>query len=449
MSKYVLKFGGASLKDADAVKRASGIIKDFYEKNKPEQLVVVVSAPGKIGESDLEDKITNILEEIHKGDRLRTNFDEVKERTFQLCIGLGVPQPVHLYDCLEGAIKSSEKDDKGYSSIVSIGERISVHALGNFLKKTNPKTETFDFNEFGMITDSYREAFATDDATIEIEKSLNGKKGILVIPGFVGYNEKGEVTTLGRNSSNYSATKIAEAIVADGVYIFSDEPGVRRANPKLVPDAEIIKELTHMEAREYAAIGAKIINAKSIEPARRENIPIYIVDENYEGTKISRNINFEHMGAKIIASVPHHHVLTIEYGAREADKPGSLHEITGYFTEAKINIKSSPDETFRQSFAFLLDDDGDLDMLLRKIGKKYEYKLSNQFARVSLIGEGMAMQVGIVERFGRAYRQKGISFQKISQAEPQLNLTTYVKQEDERRAVRAVYDEFFRNNSKK
>jgi len=260
----------------------------------------------------------------------------------------------------------------------------------------------------------------------------------------LGYNDKGEVATLGRDGSNYTATKIGEAILANGVYIFSDEPGVRRANPRLVPDAEIIKELTYREALEYASIGAKIINSKSIKPAERENVPMFIVDDNYEGTKICRNISFEHMGAKIIASVPHHYILTVDY---DTDKPGELNEITDYFRDARINIKACPDETFRQSFAFVMDEKSDLGKLLR-LGEKFSFELSNDFARVSLIGEGLSSQIGIITRMGRAYENKGISFEMVSQAKPQLNVTTFVRQKDERRAVKALYDEFFRNNGK-
>ena len=313
MAKYVLKFGGTSLRDADAVKRAFNIINDFYDKNKPEQLVVVASAAGKTGDDEMDDKITNLLENIYNKEKISANKNEIISRTSKLCETLGIKPPIDLYSDLEKAIQENERDDRSYSSIVSMGERISVHTLGNFIKENNLKTETFDFNEFGMITDRYKEAHATDDATIEIEKSLNGKKGIFIIPGFVGYNDKGEPTTLGRDGSNYTATKIAESILADAVYIFSDEPGVRRANPKLVPDAEIIKELTYNEAVEFAELGAKIINARAIGPARNENIPIHIVDENYQGTKIASSVSLEHMGAKIIASSPHHYILTVRY----------------------------------------------------------------------------------------------------------------------------------------
>jgi len=446
MAKYVLKFGGTSLKDADAVKRAFNIINDFYEKNKPEQLVVVASAAGKIGDDEVDDKITNLLENIYNKEKISANKNEIISRTSRLCETLSIKPPLDLYSDLEKAIQENEHDDQSYSNIVSMGERISVHTLGNFIKKNNLKIETFDFNEFGMITNKYKEAHATDDATVEIEKSLNGKKGILILPGFVGYNDKGEPATLGRDGSNYTATKIAESILADAVYIFSDEPGVRRANPKLVPDAEIIKELTYNEAVEFAELGAKIINARAIGPARNENVPIHIVDDNYQGTKIASSVNLEHMGAKIIASSPKHYILTVRY---ETDKPGVLAQIANYFGDAGINVDSTADERHALSFAFLKDDSGNLESLLKNLGKDYKFSLENSFARISLIGEGMRNQVGVIAKIASAYKNKGVSFEMISQALSQLNITTFVKQEYERMAVKGLYDEFFRNNQKR
>src|SRR3989338_7637668 len=85
MAKYVLKFGGTSLKDADAVKRAFSIINDFYDKNKPEQLVVVASAAGKIGDDALDDKITNLLENIYNKEKISSNKNEIISRTSKLC----------------------------------------------------------------------------------------------------------------------------------------------------------------------------------------------------------------------------------------------------------------------------------------------------------------------------------------------------------------------------
>lgn len=443
MSKYVVKFGGTSLKDADAINRAFGIVNDFYEKKKPEQMVVVVSAAGKVGDRKLEDKITNLLENIHHSKNAEENRGEIASRVNKLCGNLGIECPIGIYADLDRAMQNNQKNDKSYSSIVSIGEKLSVFCVDKFFEKKGIEAKTFDFNEFGMISNKYKEATATEDATVEIEKRLNGRKGIIIVPGFLGYNEKGEVTTLGRDGSNYTATKIGEAILANDIYIFSDESGVRRANPQLVPDAEILEELTYNEAVEFGELGAKIINAKAIGPARNENIPVHIVDECYQGTKISSSISLEHMGAKIIASSPKHYIITVKY---ETDKPGVLAEISDYFKEAGINIESIADERHALSIAFLKNEGGNLESLLKNLGNEYNLNLENSFARISLIGEGMRNQVGVLSRMASVYNNKGVSFEMISQSLNQLNITTFIKQEHERIAVKGLYYEFFRNH---
>ena len=443
MSKLVLKFGGNQLKDADSIKKACEIVASTYKKERPELLITVVSATGKVGEKRLEDKITNLLEQIYEKKDIKENLGEVKSRVERISTGLGLEKDYLGFYIkeLEKAIDNNKGKDKGYSAIVSFGEKVSAEIFSRYLSKFIP-CKQLNFDEFGMLTDEYKDAEALPEALVEIEKSFSDKKGIIVVPGFLGYNSKGEITTLGRDGSNYTATKIAEAILADEVRIYSDMTGVKRASPLFVPDTEIIPELTYNEAIEFAELGAKIINAKAIGPASRENIPIYIIDEKRKGTKISSHISLEHMGAKIIASVPNHYVLTVHY---EKDKPGVLADVAKCFAKEGINIEAIADERHAISFAFLPNEKiGDV---MKKLGK-YKLDLENKVARISLIGERMKEQVGVIEKIAKVYRKKGISFEMISQAMSQLNVTNFIKEEHERIAVRGLYNEFFRNSKK-
>jgi len=438
MLKYVLKFGGTSLKDSTAIRKARDTVTNFHEKRKPEQLIVVVSAAGKLDDSYLGDKVTNLLERVHRGENLGQNKQEVISRTRKICEQLEIPQPTPLYEELKRA--SSGDTDRDYSRTVSLGERLMLHPFGGFLAKTL-ECIVLDYNQFGMLTNDCKDATATEEATIEIERSLQGKK-VVVVPGFLGYNKQEEVTTLGRDGSNYTATKIAEAITADSVFIFSDEPGVRRAHPKFVPDAEVIGELTYDEAIEFAELGAKIINPRAVYPAKIENIPIYIVDESYQGTVISSSVSTEHLGAKIIASSPGHYILTVKY---ETDKPGVLSNIAARFENAGINIESIADERHALSVAFF-GNEGNIGQLIRAMGNEYKLTLENRFARISVIGEGMRNQAGLIAKIANSFKRRGISFEMISQALNQLNITTFVQQEYERIAVKSLYDDLFGNS---
>lgn len=441
MKKAVLKFGGGQTKDSESICNAVQTVNRFVEKYNPEQTIVVVSGAGKIGKEFEENKFTDLGENIFYGREPEKSRDAIIERTKEISKKLKMGFPKNLFSGLENLV--SDRSDEDYSRIVSFGERLSVYFISKEMRKFFPNVSSFDFDNFGMETAEYKNASATEKSLLEINKTFSGKNGISIVPGFLGYHkDSGKVTTLGRDGSNYSATKIAEAIDADVVYIFSDEPGVMRASPKLVSDAEILKELTYGEAIEFAELGAKIIYSRAVYPAENQNIPIYITDENFEGTRISSLVNLENQGAKIIASSPNHSILTINYGE---DKPGVLEEVAKSFRDAKINIESISDERHSISLAFQDNNGGDFGKLLKDVGKNYSYNLENSFARISIIGEGMRHQSGLLGKVAHSFGRKGISIETISQSRNQRNMTFFIDGEYERMAVNAIYDDLFRN----
>lgn len=388
----------------------------------------------------LGDKVTELLENIYNNKMVDESRREIIRRYRGICENLDVGVPEGLISKFESE-SSSDGSDKDYSRIVSYGERLSTSVIGRFINKSM-KAGFLNFDQFGMITDGYRDASALPEADVEIERQFNSDSKVIVVPGFLGYNSNWEVTTLGRDGSNYTATKIAEAISADGVYIFSDEPGVRRASPKIIPKAEVLKELSYNEAIEFAELGAKIINARAIGPARKEKIPIYIVDENYNGTKISEFVSLEHQGAKIIASSKGHSILNVRY---DSDKPGVLADVATCFRDAGINIESIADERHALSVAYLTKSEGDVSKLLKSLNENYKVNLENSFARISIIGEGMRNQTGLLSKVANSFASRKISVEMISQALTQLNITVFVPEEHERLAVKSLYSDLFEN----
>ncbi|MFA4953243.1 MAG: aspartate kinase [Candidatus Pacearchaeota archaeon] len=449
MNNYlVLKFGGTQLKDASSVRKACNLIASVYEKEKPNLLPVVVSAPGKINDGILGVKVTDLLERIYSNDNIDVNLREVKNRFKYLASSLEVDSDFldtplsELERCVvDNVSEKQENKDRSYSAICGFGERVQVEIIGRFfdLAFNSLDSRWFNFNEFGMITNKYRDADALSESLPAIEKELSSLEGIVFLPGFVGCHTRGELTTLGRDGSNYTATKVAEALLAREVRIYSDEPGVRRADPLLVPDAEIISELTYEEAREFAELGAKIINPRAITPAQNENIPIFVVDENRNGTRIYSHVSLEHMGAKIIASVPSHRILTVHFKQNEC---GLMERVSNEFKKAGLDIASIADEGHAVSIAF--SGNGEVGKVLEGLGSD-KYYLENNLTRISLIGEGMRHQIGVLAKLARCYADNGISIEMASQSKNQLNISTFIENRYERMAVRRLYDAFFRD----
>jgi len=450
MAKYVMKFGGTSLKDAPAIERAAGIVENFYNTRNPEQLVVVVSAFGKIGEAYEQDKMTNLLERIYRRENVSQNMTEIERRVNQIYGDLGysseglcdTPLIPDVFMSRLSKIRPS-RSNRTYAEIVSMGEEMAAIAFGGALR-TEDRSNVLGFDEFGMRTRGrqYRNAQVIADAGAGIRRALECQGRVVVVPGFIGYNSQGEVTTLGRDGSNYTAAVIGGAIGAEGVYIFSDEPGIRRAPPKHVPDAGILEELTYSEAIEFAELGAKIIHAPAIVQARDSNTVMHFVDENYNGTRITNSIDRQHHGARMIAASGGHSIITIRY---DEDKPGMLSEVAGLFGEADVNIESIADERHSLSIAYVPSDENRIRKLMQRLDRKYEYAIEDNFSRISVIGEGMRGQRGLLGRVASCFARGNISVDMISQSLNQLNITTFIPQEFESQAVKSLYEKLFIN----
>jgi len=433
---YVLKFGGTSLKNAESIKKAGEIIKKFYDDKKPDKLIVVVSAQGKISDDVSGAKVTDLLEKIYGKEDVEKNKEEIIRRTRETCSILEIEEPNDIIEEFKNI------QDGTYSEIVSFGERISSEVVGRYLANFLPVKIKSIFDS-GMLTEGLddKDVKLSEDSKNLIAEKLREDSRVIIFPGFLGYNSERKITTLGRDGSNYTATSIGSAIKASGVYIFSDEPGVKRASPNYIPDAEIIPEITYAEAIEFAELGAKIINAKSVIPARNNKIPMYFVDEKFNGTCIKDETKEDFQGVKIIASSSGHHLLNLDY---DEDKPGVLSDVAKMFRDSGINIESICDERHSLSIAYIPPSEGKNDLLKEKLSKNYKHFFEDTFSRISIIGEGMRGQIGLLKRVTSCFAKENISIEAVSQGLNQLNITIFIPQKNEKKAVESLYGEIFK-----
>jgi aspartate kinase len=293
----VFKFGGASVKDAAAVRNVASILRLF-----PDQpLVIVVSAMGKT---------TNALEKVvgmytSSGDALAA-LEEVKayhaEIIDELFAGKNpeVLQKVNnLFVEIEWALEDEPRDyDFVYDQIVAIGELLSSVILSGFLKTEGIGNNWLDIRDCLLTDNTYREARVNWEISSQrvcnaIPALLNSDARIVITQGFIGATSENFSTTLGREGSDYSAAILAHLLDADSVTIWKDVPGVLNADPKFFSEAQKLEQLSYLDAIELAYYGASVIHPKTIKPLENKNIPLYVksfVQPQAKGTVIGKDL---------------------------------------------------------------------------------------------------------------------------------------------------------------
>ncbi|MHB8259615.1 MAG: aspartate kinase [Bacteroidia bacterium] len=290
----VFKFGGASVKDAAAVKNAADIVKQFQNNN----LIVVVSAMGKT---------TNVLEHLtdaffYKKENPQTIFDEIKQFHFTILSQL-FPNKTHpAYAQVENdfvellwTIEASPAHSYNhhYDQIVGMGEIISSRIVAAYFNEVNIDCHWLDARGIIQTDNTYREGKIDFELTQQLaEKELAPllkQHKLILTQGFIGGTSENFTTTLGREGSDYSAAILAYSTNAQSVTIWKDVPGVLNADPKWFSDTKKIDELTYQDAIELAYYGATIIHPKTIKPLQNKNIPLYVnsfIDTIAQGTII-------------------------------------------------------------------------------------------------------------------------------------------------------------------
>lgn len=291
----VFKFGGASVKNADAVRNVGQIVK-MYEG---EPLLMVVSAMGKT---------TNALEALTQAymDRKREEvaliFEQVRSFHQDIISQLLLYPESHAYDDIDNLFIELEcmietepegSFDYNYDQIVSFGEIFSSRIVHTYLKEAGIVNRWMDARNFVQTGNTYR------DATVDwpITQDLIAKKlkpivlrQVVITQGFIGQSRDKQTVTLGREGSDYSAAIFAYGLDADTLTIWKDVAGVMNADPKRFEDAVLVSELSYDVAIELAYYGATVIHPKTIQPLKSKHVPLFVksfLNPQAEGTKVS------------------------------------------------------------------------------------------------------------------------------------------------------------------
>ena len=399
------KYGGSSVADAERIKRVAERI--VATKRDGHDVAVVVSAMG-----DTTDELIDLAEQI-------------------------VPVP----------------EGREFDMLLTAGERISMALLAMAINSLGYKAESFTGSQAGVLTTSvHGKARIVDVTPGRLENSI-AEGNIAIVAGFQGFSkETMNITTLGRGGSDTTAVAIAAALKADVCEIYTDVDGVYTADPRIVPNARRLEQVTFEEMLELAACGAKILHLRSVEYARRYNMPIHVRSSfsAKPGTTVSGSMEDLPVEQAIISGVAHDRSEVKVTVVNVPDKPGQAAAIFRELAAAEINIDMivqnvSTGGTGRTDVSFTLPaTDGTTALTaLKRIQDSVGFSdllYDDHVGKLSLVGAGMRSHPGVSARFFTALSDAGINMEMISTSE--IRISVVVRDTDLDEAVRVVHDAF-------
>jgi len=341
-----------------------------------------------------------------------------------------------------------EPDPREYDILVSTGEQVSMALLAIALNAKLCPTRSYTGSQVGILTDHiHTKARILDVKTGIIQQDLNDGY-IVVIAGFQGINARGDVTTLGRGGSDTTAVALAAALKADECQIYTDVEGVYTTDPRLVPEASLLPQISFEEMLEMASLGAKVLQMRSVELASKHNVPIRVLStfSHHPGTLVT----FEEkiMQKRLVSGIAFSREEALIAINGVPNRPGVEGQILSRVSDAAIEIdmiaqnatdKETADFTFtvqRKDFPKTLKI---IEQLAQELGAS-AVKSNANVAKLSLVGIGMRSHTGVASKMFQALGQIGVNIQMITTSEIKISVVideTYLEQ-----GVRAIHTVF-------
>lgn len=460
--KLVVKFGGTSISSDKKIRDVSNYLHSLSKKN---QIVAVCSAV-----SGVTDDLIEISKLIQKGNKEQANklIKKIIQKHNQLAkdsikrsqnrkklLDKLNSDFTELKELLHGMILLGEVTPRSLDYLLSFGERLSINLVAFALLDFGSKSIPLTGKGIGIVTDSnFGKARPLMDTTkIRVSKTVGtllDKKIIPIVGGFSGADQHGSITTFGRGGSDYTATTIASCINADEIWLMSDVDGLMTADPKIVKDAKVLKEVSYIEAIEMALFGAKQIHPRTFEPLLSKKIPMRI-RSSFNTTNLGTFVTASPDVAtkktvKCVSAIRNNGLIDVRGGSM-VGTPGTAAKIFSTLAESGVNImmiSQSPSESSISIVVKKTDLDkavSALEMnLLGKIIKKLE--VTTDVSIIALIGSGMRGTVGVASRVFGAVEKKRVNVVMIAQGSSELNIAFVVKDSECNSVVQALHDEF-------
>ena len=399
----VKKFGGSSVRDAERLRNVARIVTEDYKAGN--EVVVVVSAQG-----DTTDDLIAKAKEINQ--------------------------------------KGSKRE---MDMLMAAGEQISIALLAMTIESLGCPAISLLGWQAGFVTNSTYGAARIKRVTAERIRTELDKNRIVVVAGFQGLNKYDDMTTLGRGGSDTSAVAIAASMHADLCQIYTDVEGVYTADPRKVPGARKINEITYDEMLELATLGAQVLNNRSVEMAKKYNVELEVLSSlnPVPGTRVMEEAKMEKMLIKSVAkdtSVARVMLVGLP------DEPGTAFKVFSLVARAHVNVdiilqSVGRDGTKDITFTVPADSGADAVEALKdyceRVGAK-DLRYDTDCAKVSIVGAGMETHEGVAAKMFEALSDARINIEMISTSE--IKVSVLIARADADRAVSAVHKAFFEDN---
>ncbi len=458
--RVVMKFGGTSVKDGDAIGHVASLVKHFYERGY--EIAVVTSAMAGVTDSLIDvsmrlvesgkttlvkEFIASMTERHHEACRKAIGDEDILERTL-----VEIDQRHdELEKVLLGIAYLGELSSRSKDYILSFGERLAAPIVSGAICSLGIDSLAITGGNAGIITD---ENFGRARPLIGVEEKIRTriqplmqiKKMVPVICGFIGETESGAITTLGRGGSDYTATLIGAGVDADEIWLWKEVDGIMTSDPKIVKEARVIRELSYREAMELSYFGAKILHPRALEPAIRKNIPVRVkntFNPDGEGTRIVREIRAKEDVVKAITLIDK--VGLINIGGAGVDFASILAETFKLLADNGVGIVmvSQGSSELNCSIVVAREDLARGYRVLKSINNDYlEVNTIEDIAVIAIVGAGMAGTPGVAGKVFSAMGRNKINVIMISQGCSEYNISFVVSTRDAEKAVKVLHSEF-------
>ena len=457
----VLKFGGTSVGTVESLKAVLSIVKKSYDaKEKP---LIVLSAM-----SGVTNLLTQLAEDAAEGKSFSDGLKSLEDKHFTVVkelLAVKYQNPVftklklffnEIEDLLQGISALKELSNQSKDLILSYGERCSNYMVSKVMEQYIPESLFVDASHYVKTDSNFGNAHLNEMLTEQLVKSLyitHGDK-LLFVTGFIGSNENGRITTLGRGGSDYTAAIFGSILDATAIEIWTDVNGMLTADPRIVKKAFSLPVLSYTEAMELSYFGAKVIYPPTMIPAFLKKIPIVIrntFEPDFSGTVIQFDSGKTALPIKGISSISDISVINLS-GSGMIGKSGFSGRLFTLLAREQINVVLITQSSSEHSITFAVNP-SDAKRAIQLIEVEFELEIQanklvvpaieENLSVLAIVGENMKKTPGMAGRLFAALGRNGINVRAIAQGSSEYNISVIIGKEDLAKALNAVHDAFF------